>query len=265
MTRPPTAELLPRLGLVEATLVVMGGIVGSGIFINPSVVARHVRSPELILGAWVAGGAVALVGAFVYAELAERMPKVGGQYAYLREAFHPLVGFLYGWALLMVINAGGTAAVAMTFGRYAVELTGIPLEERTVAVLTLLLLAAINCLGVKSGSLVQGALMVLKIGVLLSLIVLGLLLHRPPAPTPPAGRDGLLAFGAAMVPVLFAYGGWQAANFVAAEVREPRRNLPRALVAGVLGVVVLYLGANWVYLRGLGPAGSRRPERPPRP
>src|SRR4030095_11399663 len=108
---------------------------------------RHVPSPELILGAGVAGGAVALVGAFVYAELAERMPKVGGQYAYLREAFHPVVGFLYGWALLTVINAGGTAAVAMTFGRYAVELTGMPLEEKTVAILTLLALAAINCLG----------------------------------------------------------------------------------------------------------------------
>lgn len=255
MTRATTPELLPRLGLVEATLVVMGGIVGSGIFINPSVVARHVHSPALILGAWVAGGAVALVGAFVYAELAERMPKVGGQYAYLREGFHPVVGFLYGWALLLVINAGGTAAVAVTFGRYAVELTGVPLEEKTVAVLTLLALAAVNCLGVKSGSLVQGALMVVKIGVLLTLIVLGLLLHRPPAPSASPGPDGLLAFGAAMVPVLFAYGGWQAANFVAAEVREPRRNLPRALVAGVLGVVVLYLGANWVYLRGLGPAG----------
>jgi APA family basic amino acid/polyamine antiporter len=114
----------------------------------------------------------------------------------------------------------------MTFGRYAVELTGIPLEERTVAVLTLLLLAAINCLGVKSGSLVQGALMVLKIGVLLSLIVLGLLLHRPPAPTPPAGRDGLLAFGAAMVPVLFAYGGWQAANFVAPRCASPAATFP---------------------------------------
>ena len=255
MTRATTPELLPRLGLLEATLVVMGGIIGSGIFINPSVVARHVHTAPLILGAWLAGGAVALVGAFVYAELAERMPRVGGQYAYLREAFHPAVGFLYGWALLLVINAGGIAAVAVTFGRYAIELTGLPLDERTVAVLTLLALAAVNCLGVKSGSLVQGTLMVLKIGVLLALIVAGLLLHRPPAPTAAAAPGGLLAFGGAMVPVLFAYGGWQAANFIAAEVREPRRNLPRALVAGVIGVVVLYLGANWVYLRGLGPAG----------
>ena len=248
-------ELLPRLGLLEATLVVMGGIIGSGIFINPSVVARHVHSPPLILGAWLVGGAVALVGSFVYAELAERMPRVGGQYAYLREAFHPVVGFLYGWALLVVINAGGTAAVAVTFGRYAVELTGLGVDERMVAVVTLLALAGVNCLGVKSGSLVQGALMVLKVGVLLTLIAAGLLIHRPPPEATAAAADGVLAFGGAMVPVLFAYGGWQAANFIAAEVREPRRNLPRALVAGVLGVVALYLGANWVYLRGLGPAG----------
>ncbi len=179
---PADRQLLPRLGLVEATLVVMGGIVGSGIFINPSVVARHVHSGPLILGAWLVGGAVALVGAFIYAELAERMPRVGGQYAYLREAFHPVVGFLYGWALLVVINAGGTAAVAVTFGRYAVELTGSALDEKLIAVLTLVVLAGINCLGVKSGSLVQGGLMVLKIGVLLTLIVLGLLLGHAAAP-----------------------------------------------------------------------------------
>ena len=250
------SSLVPRLGVVEATLVVMGGIIGSGIFINPSVVARHVHSEPLILGAWVAGGAVALVGAFVYAELAERMPRVGGQYAYLREAFHPVVGFLYGWALLVVINAGGVAAVAVTFARYAVELTGSAVDERLVAVLTLVVLAAVNCLGVKSGSLVQGTLMVLKIGVLLAVILLGLLLAGPTAPAASAAHpDGLLSFGGAMVPVLFAYGGWQAANFLAAEVREPTRNLPRALVAGVIGVVVLYLGASWVYLRGLGPEG----------
>jgi APA family basic amino acid/polyamine antiporter len=240
---------------LEATLVVMGGIVGSGIFINPSVVARHVHSSPLIVGAWLAGGAVALVGAFIYAELAERMPKVGGQYAYLREAFHPLVGFLYGWALLLVINAGGVAAVAVTFARYAVELSGAAIPEKVLAVLTIASLAAINCLGVKSGSLVQSALMLLKIGVLLALILLGWLFHRPAPPLLAAPAGGWLAFGGAMVPVLFAYGGWQTANFLAAEVKEPRRNLPRALMAGVVAVVLLYLGANWVYLQGLGPEG----------
>jgi APA family basic amino acid/polyamine antiporter len=240
----------------------MGGIVGSGIFVNPSVVARHVHSAPLILGAWVVGGVVALVGAFIYAELSERMPAVGGQYAYLREAFHPVVAFLCGWALLLVINAGGVAAVAVTFARYALELTGAPIGETALAIVTIVGLATINCLGVRSGSLVQGVLMVLKVGALVALIVLGWLFHRPPTPGAAAPPDGLLAFGGAMVPVLFAYGGWQTTCFIASEVRDPRRTMPRALVAGVVTVIVLYVGVSWVCLAGLGPAGLAATETP---
>src|SRR5215203_7293871 len=129
--------LARRLGPFDATMIVMGGIVGSGIFVNPYVVARQVHTPFLILGAWLAGGAVALAGAFVYAELAARRPEVGGQYAYLREAFHPGVAFLYGWALLLVVQTGGMAAVAVTFARYFSELTGAPLDERAAAVVAL--------------------------------------------------------------------------------------------------------------------------------
>ena len=254
--------LVARIGLFEATLVVMGGIVGSGIFVNPSVVAQHVHSAPLILGAWVVGGVVALVGAFIYAELSERMPAVGGQYAYLREAFHPLVAFLCGWALLLVINAGGVAAVAVTFARYALELTGAPIGETALAIVTIVGLAAINCLGVRSGSLVQGVLMVLKVGALVALIVLGWLFHRPPPSAMAAPPDGLLAFGGAMVPVLFAYGGWQTTCFIASEVRDPRRTMPRALVAGVVTVIVLYVGVSWVCLAGLGPAGLAATETP---
>ena len=254
--------LVARIGLLEATLVVMGGIVGSGIFVNPSVVAQHVHSAPLILGAWVVGGVVALVGAFVYAELSERMPAVGGQYAYLREAFHPVVAFLCGWALLLVINAGGVAAVAVTFARYALELTGVPMSETALAIVTIVGLAAINCLGVRSGSLVQGVLMVLKVGALAALIVLGWLFHRPPPSAVAAPPDGLLAFGGAMVPVLFAYGGWQTTCFIASEVRDPRRTMPRALVAGVVTVIVLYVGVSWVCLAGLGPAGLAATETP---
>src|SRR5215217_3524607 len=121
--------LARRLNLFDATMIVMGGIVGSGIFINPYVVARQVHTPLLILGAWLVGGAVALAGAFVYAELAARRPEVGGQYAYLREAFHPGVAFLYGWALLLVIQTGGMAAVAVTFARYFLEATHAPLSD----------------------------------------------------------------------------------------------------------------------------------------
>jgi len=254
--------LVARIGLFEATLLVMGGIVGSGIFVNPSVVAQHVHSAPLILGAWVVGGVVALVGAFIYAELSERMPAVGGQYAYLREAFHPLVAFLCGWAMLLVINAGGVAAVAVTFARYALELTGAPIGETALAIVTIVGLAAINCLGVRSGSLVQGVLMVLKVGALAALIVLGWLFHRPPPSAVAAPPDGLLAFGGAMVPVLFAYGGWQTTCFIASEVRDPRRTMPRALVAGVVTVIVLYVGVSWVCLAGLGPAGLAATETP---
>src|SRR5947209_10653400 len=175
-TTPTTGEshgLARRLGLFDATMIVMGGIVGSGIFINPSVVARQVHTPFLILGAWLAGGAVALAGAFVYAELAARRPEVGGQYAYLRDAYHPSVAFLYGWALLLVIQTGGMAAVAVTFARYFVELTPVGLPDWAVAAAALALLTVVNCLGVRSGSNVQSILMVLKIIAIAALILCG--------------------------------------------------------------------------------------------
>src|SRR5215207_8984476 len=201
--------LARRLGVFDATMLVMGGIVGSGIFMNPSVVARQVSTPFLMQLAWVAGGVVALAGAFVYAELAARRPEVGGQYAYLREAFHPSVAFLYGWALLLVVQTGGMAAVAVTFARYFSELTGTSLPDWVTAALTLLLLTLVNCLGVRAGSNVQSLLMVLKILAVAVLVACGLfgvaqphsltggpLLDRPTSP-------GLFAaLGAALTPVM---------------------------------------------------------------
>ncbi|MGA2260403.1 MAG: amino acid permease [Acidobacteriota bacterium] len=150
--------LARRLGLFDATMIVMGGIVGSGIFMNPYVVARQVHSPALILSVWVFGGMIALAGAFVYAELSARRPQVGGQYAYIREAYHPMVAFIYGWALLLVTQTGGMAAVAVTFARYFVELTRVPLPEWSIAALALGVLTVINCLGVKAGSTTQSIL-----------------------------------------------------------------------------------------------------------
>ncbi|HTG14338.1 MAG TPA: amino acid permease, partial [Blastocatellia bacterium] len=125
-------ELARRLGLFDATMIVMGGIVGSGIFINPYVVARQVHTPALVLGAWAAGGLIALAGAFIWAELAALRPKVGGQYAYMREAFHPSIAFIYGWTLLLVTQSGGMAAVAVTFAKYFVALTRAPLADWVV-------------------------------------------------------------------------------------------------------------------------------------
>ena len=260
--------LLRQVGLFDATMIVMGGIVGAGIFINPYVVAQQLHTPALILGAWIAGGVVAMLGAFVYAELAARRPAVGGQYAYLREAFHPVVGFLYGWALLLVIQTGGMAAVTVTFARYLLELTAWHVSERTIVVLTIVALTIINCLGVKLGSRMQSVLMLLKIAAIAGLIAAGLFLVRSPHPLlhPLLDRapslDLLTAIGAAMVPVLFAFGGWQTTNFIAEEIKEPRRNLSRALVLGVAGVIVLYVGVNFVCVRVLGPqalADTRAP------
>jgi len=252
-------ELARRLGLFDATMIVMGGIIGSGIFMNPSVVALQVHTPFLILGAWILGGLFALIAAFIWAELAALRPDVGGQYAYLREAFHPGLAFLYGWVLLLVIQTGGMAAVAVTFARYFVELTHVPIPSPYLAAIVLATLTAINCLGVRAGSTVQSILMVLKILAIAMLVVCGFLFashsESPSAVLDrPASVDLLTAFGAALVPVIFSYGGWQTATFIAGEIKEPRRNLPRGLIFGVAGVVLLYLAANVVYVSVLGTA-----------
>jgi APA family basic amino acid/polyamine antiporter len=254
-------QLARRLGLFDATMIVMGGIVGAGIFINPYVVAQQVHTPALILAAWICGGLVAMAGAFIYAELASRLPAVGGQYAYLREAYHPGVGFLYGWALLLVVQTGGMAAVAITFGKYFSELTNVPLSSSALAALALGILTIINCLGVRAGSTVQNGLMVAKIGIIAALVICGALLAGPshavwkPVLDQPASLPLLVAFGAAMVPVMFSYGGYQTANFIAGEMRNPRRDLPRGLMLGVAGVTVLYSGVSLVCMRVLGAAG----------
>jgi APA family basic amino acid/polyamine antiporter len=202
----------------------------------------------------------------VYAELAARMPDVGGQYAYLRESYHPAVAFLYGWVLLLVIQTGGMAAVSITFARYFLDLAGTQASEWLLAAVALAVLTVINCLGVKQGSAVQSGLMVLKIA---ALVFCGaFLLGRPSqfALHPMVGERPSLhlfsMFGAAMVPVLFAYGGWQTANFIGGEIKDPRRNLPRALLIGVGGVIALYVGVSWVCVRALGAAGLAETHTP---
>src|SRR5271154_1389147 len=150
--------LVRQLGLFGTTMAVMGGIIGAGIFINPYIVADRVHTSTLILSAWIAGGLIALLGSFIYAELAARLPVVGGQYAYLREALHPAVAFLYGWVLLLVIQTGGMAAVAVTFARYFLELSRWQVADSIIAAAALALLTAINCLGVRAGSRVQSVM-----------------------------------------------------------------------------------------------------------
>ncbi|HEU0209687.1 MAG TPA: amino acid permease [Candidatus Udaeobacter sp.] len=259
-----TTETKPRrqLGLFDATMIVMGGIVGVGIFANPSEVAHRVHTPFLIVGVWALGGLLAMCGAFIWAELAARIPgAAGGQYVYLREAYHPSVAFMYGWGLLLVTQTSGMAAVAVIFASYFRALTGVTWNESVIAGTTLLLLVSVNCFGARAGSNVQSALMLLKIAAIAALVIIGFFVGgHPPVTSPSFGEKpfsfGLLKnVGAAMVPIAFAYGGWQTATFVAAEIRDPRRDLSRGLLLGVCAVVVLYLAVNVACLRVLGSAG----------
>src|SRR5438874_9119887 len=244
-------------------MIVMGGIVGAGIFANPSEVAHRVHTPFLILGVWVLGGFIAMCGAFIWAELATRLPGAGGQYLYLREAYHPSVAFVYGWGLLLVTQTGGMAAVAVIFSSYFRGLTGVNWSDSVLAAIVLLSLTAINCLGARAGSNIQNLLMLLRIGAIAALVVLGMALggggggslKSEPLLGQPVSFGLLKSIGAAMVPIAFAYGGWQTATFVAGEMRDARRDLSRGLLMGVAGVVALYLAVNIVCLRVLGPAG----------
>jgi len=250
------------LGRFDATMIVIGGIIGSGIFINPYIVAQRLDSSALVLGAWIAGGAIALAGALTYAELGSVFPRVGGQYAYLRDALHPLAGFLYGWALLAVIETGAIAAVAIAFATYTLRLVGqSDLSPIPLAIAALVVLSLINVLGVKPGSRVLNVLVVLKVGALAVLIAFGL--FAPSAAgwftgaksATTAEMSGAVAFGAALVPILFAYGGWQNANYVAEEVHDPGRQLPVSIIGGTIAVVAIYVLVNVVYLRALGLEG----------
>src|SRR3989440_1452956 len=253
-----------QLGLFDATMIVMGGIVGAGIFANPSEVAHRVHTPLLILGVWVVGGLIAMCGAFIWAELATRLPAgEGGQYVYLREASHPAVAFTYGWGLLLITQTGGMAAVAVIFASYFRALTGADWNNSVIAAIVLLTLTAINCFGARAGSNVQSALMLLKIAAIAALVVIGFAVGQPAAAGlrsssllgQPASFGLLKSIGAAMVPIAFAYGGWQTATFVAGEMRDAPRDLSRGLLIGVGGAVALYLAVNLACLRVLGPAG----------
>lgn len=263
------AGLHRALGPFDATMVVVGGIIGAGIFINPYIVAQRLDSPGLVLAAWMAGGLIAMAGALTFAELGVVMPKAGGHYAYIREAFHPLLGFLYGWALLFMIETGAIAAVSITFAEYTLRLVGREgVGALPLAVVAIVVVGGINALGVKPGSRVLNLFVVLKVAALALLIGIGLFIpggaggggiREVLAAKASAGGGGstfaLWAFGAALIPVMFSFGGWQNANYVAEEIQDPQRNLPRSLILGTALVVFIYVFVNYVYLRTLGHGG----------
>jgi APA family basic amino acid/polyamine antiporter len=257
VNRPASAGYARRLGLFSGTMAVVGGIIGGGIFRTPAAVAERAGSAEVTLAAWIVGGLVALAGAFCFGELGARRPRAGGGYVYLRETWGPLPAFLYGWTLLLVIATGAIAAVAVMFADYTLALLGLSGRlTLPLAVGAIVVLSGINYLGVRSGALTQNVFTLLKLSALAGLIGAGLVLAVP-APAAPGARHaaGFVGFGAALVPILFTYGGWQQTNFIAEEIVEPERTLPRALVLGVTIVVLVYLAANLAYLRVLGVEG----------
>jgi APA family basic amino acid/polyamine antiporter len=263
MTDPSArnSSYVRRLGVFDTTMVVVGGIIGAGIFLNPAIVAQRVHTTAFILAVWIIGGAIALTGALTFAELGARRPQAGGGYIYLTETFGPLPAFLYGWTFLFIINSGGIAAVAVTFARYTADLFQLSASYiKPLAAGLLVVLSGVNYFGVRSGSITQNIFTVLKLLALAILIGAGILFAGGTAPAPndiPAieGFGIVRALGYALIPVLFAYGGWQYSNNIASEIVAPERTLPKALAIGTAIVVAVYLLANVAYIRVLGAAG----------
>jgi amino acid transporter len=248
-----SSPLLRSLGLFDATMLVIGCIVGVGIFRTASAIALNVPSPGLILWLWVAGGVVSLCGALCYAELAGMFPASGGDYVYITQVYGRFWGFLFGWTKLFIERTGTIAILGFVFAEYVRRVLGFDEPAlRWVASGAILALTAVNIAGIRWGKYVQNALTVLKIVALASLAAAGawIATHHPNSvdwSVPPLTAAGS-SLGVAFVFVLWTYGGWTEAAYVAEEVRQPTRNVPRAIIIGVLLTTALYVLVNWAYL-----------------
>jgi amino acid transporter len=266
-TRPDSTEA-GHLSLWDATSIIIGIVVGTSIFKVPQQIAASVESPAMAMAAWLLGGVLSLAGAFCYAELASAYPRSGGDYNYLTMAFSRWVGFLFAWAQLAFVITGSVGIMAFAFADYACVLFGLGSSSEvgatwnfTLALVAVVSLTAINMAGVVVGKLVQNILTVLKI-VGLSIVALAALFAAGREPTGLGAAAPNLGFGVAMVLVLYAYGGWNDAAYVAAEVRDRRRDLPRALIFGTAGITLVYLVVNAAYFYGLGFENVRRSPEP---
>jgi APA family basic amino acid/polyamine antiporter len=259
MTTPADTPREDRLGVWDGVSVIIGIVVGVSLYKAPAPIFGAAGGALAGMALWVAGGALSLVGALVYAELASTYPRSGGDYVYLSRAYAPWVGFLFGWAQLAAIVTGSIGAMAYVFADYAVALAGGG-RPAPWAALAIVGLTALNLFGVAFGRRVQNALTVAKVVGLAG--ILGAGVFAPGGPPPPAEPVGEAAFGFAMILVLYAYGGWNDAAFVAADVREPRRNIVRVLLLGTGAVVGIYLLINAAYLAGLGFDGLRTSSAP---
>ena len=270
---PQQAQLVRGLGPADATLLIVGSVIGSGIFFAPSIMAGYLQSPGLLLGLWIVGGLLTLAGALSYAELAAAMPRAGGQYVFLSEAFSPLFGFLYGWTLLLAINTGFVAAVAVAFAKtLGFFVPGVGEEHllfaafglrfstaQAVALLVIAVLTWLNVTGLRTGASVQNVFTVAKLGAIAALVVLAVVTAKGSAANfhpllglalgPEGLKVGLFAaLAGAMSKALFSYDSWYTVTFAAEEVVDPERNLPRALILGTLGIMATYAAAVAVYV-----------------
>lgn len=259
MGAPQPAQLRRRLGLADLTLITIGAVIGSGIFRTPAVVAARAHSSVLIMSCWLIGGVIALIGGCVYAELAARRPLDGGAYAYLRDAYNPLIAFLLPWQTLLLSYVGSTALSAVLFADYVLPLTGWHVEPRVVAVLAIAAVTLINVLGVRQGTTWQNILVSLKVLGIGAVIVTGILIAHPVASVAPklslfsSPLAIAAAIGVAMLPVLFSYNNFQSTAYMTAETKNPAVTIPRGLIIGIVAVVVIYLLASFAYLHILGP------------
>jgi APA family basic amino acid/polyamine antiporter len=249
----PVYDLPRRLGVVDATAIVVGIVIGSGIFVLPNVIARSVPSYAGIVAAWLIGGVLSFFGALAYAELGAMLPATGGQYVYLREAYGPMCAFVCGWTFMLAVLAGGSAWMAVTFSIYLGYFVPLPpVAAKAIAVTLIAVLSAVNYLGVKEGAWVQRTFTCLKV-VALVILIGAAFFTRASVPAAAIesvpGQAGFAHFGVAMAACLMAYNGWSYVSFVAGEVRNPERNLLRSLVIGMAVVAVLYISANLAYLK----------------
>lgn len=254
------SELKRSIGIVKATAMVVGTIIGASIFVQPSVITGYVPSASSVFLVWIVAGILTFFGALVCAELSSAFPRTGGVYVFLKETYSPSIGFLWGWAMFWTMHSGIIAAIAVIFARYTAHF--IPLDGtgiKLVAVSGILILSAINYLGVRQGSILQTTITIGKVAAILIIIVVGFLLGTPATETvalqpslsssiTPNSGLSLNQFALALVAGLFAFGGWHMVTYVADETVEPQKTIPRALLAGTLIVTACYIAMNAVYL-----------------
>ncbi len=251
---------LPRkLSFFDGTALLVGSVIGSGIFVVPSLIAQRVPEPGLVIGIWIFSGLLVLCGALTLAELGAMLPQSGGLYVYMREAYGPFWAFLYGWTIMLVAVPGAIAALTSAFLLYLQLLLPMGLwVEKALGIGLLLGLAFVNARGAKQGARVQNLFTMLKVAGLVGLVGLALVTRRGDAANflpivPDTVSAALLpAVGLAMISTLFAYDGWQFVSFVAGEIRDPQRNVPRSIILGVLLVIVVYVSASLAYIYVLG-------------